>query len=153
MTTEFKSSAAVIVLERRGEWAKSLAKRLGEGARQIIECRHRQEVLDFLSQHRASVVAAEGTEGNWESLATFLADLLYRFPSARSIVFADRAIRPFESAFREAGAIEVVYAPLELSRTVRMIERRLAEFADSHPTTQDAILSSLPWSTAAREQP
>jgi hypothetical protein len=147
------NNPSVIVCERSGIWATSLARHLGPEIR-LRQTRGLEECVRQLAAAPASLLALEVSRGNLPGGLALLVDVGRRFPASRSIVLAERGCERYEWLLREAGAVHFSVSPRESESLARLAVRHfglatvpLADECRGDVTSQ--IWDALPWNDVA----
>jgi hypothetical protein len=138
--------ARVIVCEKTGAWAIALRRLLSGGGCRVYETRSWTECWGELERSPASVVVLELTTQNHERVLKRLLNMAHRFPQSRAMVCGARGLEGYEWALREAGAVQVVFAPRRLAGAARIIERHLMLAPQPELTLRESVWRRLPWS-------
>jgi DNA-binding NtrC family response regulator len=147
MPTARAATARLIICERSGDWAIAWKRLLSGAALGIAETRSLAQCGEELAASPASVVALEIRPDNLSPAIAALVEWSLEFPSARFIAISARGSEALEPLAREAGALYVVYSPVQLSRVVPLVRRHLARAPQPAMTLREAIWARLPWAS------
>lgn len=143
------AAPSLILIERSGRWAASLRRHGLVEQLPLVETRSFSELDELLSSHPHALIGVELDSATAERVIEWLG----RRPiagDAKVIVFADRALRPYEPLCREAGAVHFVAAELELFSLAAVIDRYLSQAAfekldEAKQPLAASIQARLPW--------
>jgi hypothetical protein len=137
-----------LVYERQCEWAAAIRRQwtvYADESAKIVELREWEGVGQALRQSPRSLVCfATGTMrlARWLSLwPTLQSD----FPLARAVALASREDRMEESAWRDAGVIEVIRGRGDLACLMTLLARQQSRYPAPTLSWQSAIRQRLPW--------
>lgn len=133
----------LIVMESQGVWAAAL-RRLPAGAASIRETRSLPECEAELVATPASFVVAELLLANASALLDRMTAWEARFPAAVFAVVAGRELASWGELVREAGAIDFVTSPRELTPLSVAIARHFERKGTAPRSLADRILAELP---------
>lgn len=143
-------TAELIVCERTGRWAVALRQARSKldaqsSSRSVRECRTFADCERMLRDWPASLVAVEATAPHLGRVLLWIAGLERAFPLARAVVLAERGLEDYEGAFREAGALHVVYSPRQLDPVDTLAERQIAGAPERELSLTEQVEARLPW--------
>jgi hypothetical protein len=140
-----------IVCEQAGDWTHSLRRWLPDVS--VFETRILFEIWDRLETDQTSIVGIEFSTAKADAILAAIVRINRNFPRSRCIVLLPRALRAWDLAVREAGAIHVVYSPRDLRPLGQLLRRHELNRPPVDATTRETphsleaqILASLPWS-------
>jgi len=142
----------IIVMERSGQWAAALRRELSSETARLIETRTLDECWRRLAEWPKGFAAIELTEERIEPLLAGLRQMERRFPKARAIVLASRALSPCADLLREAGAVHFVSSVRSLGPVAELVRRRASQMATASELSAGGddllaeVLADLPWS-------
>lgn len=141
---------ALVVLERRGEWAAPLRSVVSGLAVPVRETRSPAECLEVLAQHPASVVAVELGRGRLPLINTLVHEGPERFPAVRWVVLSRRGPELAVARWLELGATYVTSSPRKLTPVRSIVARQMLD----HPApASDPLARWLPDQAASHPSP
>ena len=140
------SSARLIVCEKTGVWATAMRRTMSGSGYRVHEVRSLAQCFDALADHPASFVTLELTAANRELIPRAIVRMGIQYPAARAIVVGERGLEGGQWLLREAGAIDVLFSPRQISAAGRLAGRHLAAVPEEEMTLRDLIWSRIPWS-------
>lgn len=123
---------AVIVWERRGDWADRLRHALGPSVA-VREVRSQSECSSALAAAPASIVAIACDPAHGAAIVATLWEIEARYPAARSLVLAERDQAEYARWAFEAGARWFIMSSRQLAPVARFVRRHLAGVAVASP--------------------
>jgi hypothetical protein len=142
----------LVVLERRGRWASSLRRHGLVAGIQLVETRSLDELTEALAHLPHALAAIEIDAVTAGSRIAWIADQQFSSEATRVLAFASRAMRVWEAEIREAGALHVVTAELDLFLLAGMFGRYLSDPAfatldGEEQSLAERVRAKMPWRT------
>jgi hypothetical protein len=142
----------LVVLERRGRWASSLRRHGLVAGIQLVETRSLDELAEALAYLPHALAAIEIDAVTAGSRIAWIADQQFSSEATRVLAFASRAMRVWEAEIREAGALHVVTAELDLFLLAGMFGRYLSDPAfatldGEEQSLAERVRAKMPWRT------
>lgn len=136
----------IIVCEKTGKWATSLRMVLSDLQAKMTETRSLMDLLQSVEACPTALVAMELSALRFEAQLCCLLELARRYPRTQTIVLAERGMRHYELAVREAGAAHFLCSPRSLLAVGRLIRRHMSygvqeQTSDLH----QSLWNRLPW--------
>ncbi|HEY2761082.1 MAG TPA: hypothetical protein VGI75_10070 [Pirellulales bacterium] len=140
----------VIIYETSGDWAALIRRRSPPGI-VLIETRSIDEAMDTLKASPHSMVLLQLHPRQSERILTLLRRIERDFHRAATVVLGNHHLRSWENLVREAGAIDYLQSPRQISRIIDLLEHHLglarlgASETDSELSLEERIQRNLPW--------
>lgn len=141
-------TAAFIVYEKTGKWARCLRRRLDDKALEVHEVRNVQACRELLSAAPKSMVARE-IKGDALSAGQAIDQMLLlgtEFPGMKWIVLGDRTVQTCELMLRELGAAHFIDSTRRAGEVADIVERHLKNTEAILSTgLTDRLRKQIPW--------
>jgi len=142
----------LIVCERTNQWAVALRWALSGSGIRVYETRRWTDCWQELASSPSTLLALELRRTNLAEIVRGLVESHRCYPQSGAVVLARRELRDCEWILREAGALQVIFSPRDLSSVVRLAHHFCEQPSPPAASFHAWVWDRMPWKDLRRHQ-